>query len=72
MEQTKTNLSDVTVSTRMFINGHGHQPRGFGWWLFQAGSGVQSYAKTGTYSTAKRFAVKSAARDGFTSVEVMP
>lgn len=62
------------VSTTQYEFSHGKKPRGAGYWGFQIGHdrGAQQVWLSGTYSEAKRLALKVGRRLGASTVEVLP
>jgi hypothetical protein len=49
----------IEFNTRGYVFSHGREPRGYGSWAFNWGTGTQ-FAPTGTYAEAKRWAAETA------------
>ena len=59
----------VTVGTRLYESSHGKLPKGKGNWAFINPDGSIGWI-SGTYTEARRVAVKLAKSQGFSSIEV--
>ncbi|MEW6657201.1 MAG: hypothetical protein AB1424_00945 [Thermodesulfobacteriota bacterium] len=60
----------VRVSTGQYEASHGRLPRGWGRWAFQIGEQIEWFA--GTYTEARKLAIKQAQQEGVSSIEVLP
>ena len=69
-----SDLSGVTVDYCAYISAHGHTPRGRGCWGFHMGSSRNMdnlfWAPQGTFTEAKKAAVKEAKRLGIMRINV--
>jgi len=65
----------MRIITNTYFNSHGKAPRGFGGWMFQLESGgidFKQFYFNGSFSDAKKAAVKDARENGATAVRVLP
>ena len=62
----------MTVSTSQYQAAHARKPRGTGWWFFLASAGGFQFEFThvGTYTEAKKAAIKWARSINASSLEV--
>lgn len=61
----------MTVVTSKYERTHGKMPRGYGMWIFEAEDGTW-YEELGTYTEAKKTAIKKAKADGKQYLKTMP
>ena len=69
MTASKISLSSIEVKTTDYVNTHGKDPKGYGFWFFQIGE--QTGHITGNYSEAVKYAKRSAQRQNISQIEVL-
>ena len=70
-------MSDIIINTKQYVSSHLRQPRGYGFWAFDLEKSgkllnEQPVWISGTYTTAKKFALKHAVRMGADTIVVLP
>lgn len=61
----------VTVNTRPYVSAHGHEPRGYGLWVFDF-DGAERLDAPGPYARAIGDARRYAAGRGYATITVLP
>lgn len=69
MATSKISLSSIEVKTDDYVNAHGKDPKGYGFWFFQVGE--QTCHITGNYGEAVKYAKQSAQRQNISRIEVL-